>query len=126
MLYLWDIRSIASHNYWYDWDVTESWSVAQAQYDYFSDPENGYIYGEVIVISDTDDIAAVLEENNIQKGDLMYWSEGSDDEIHHATMISSVDDTIKYTGNTMTRFDKALEESLGNETVYIVCLRDNF
>ena len=49
-------------------------------------------------------------------------------EVHHATIITSVDDnSINYAGNTNTRFDYPLAESFrepGNETVFIVHIDD--
>ena len=123
--HLWDIKSIISHNYWYDWDVSESWRLAQKQYDYFSNEDNGFINGEVIKISNVDDISNAIKENDIKKGDLLYWSSDSGKSVHHATMISSVtEEDILYTGNTSSRFDASLSKALKSETVLIVRIND--
>ena len=120
-----DIRSIISSNYWYDWDITEAWRLAQQQYDYFSDKDNGFINGEVIRISNVDEISNVIKENDIKIGDLLYWSSDSGESVHHATMISRINnDDILFTGNTSSQFDASLKEKLQNETVLIVRIND--
>ncbi len=116
---------IFSTNTWYEWNVTFTWSVVQDQYNYFSNPDNGYILGEVIVISSIEEISEAIETHNIQKGDLLYWSEGSEDELEHSTMISKIEDgMIYFTANTMTRFDQRLDSKLGTDTVYIIRIKD--
>lgn len=119
--HLWDIRSVISSNYWYDWDITDTWRLAKNQYYYFADPENGFINGSTIKITDIADIADVVKNYNIQQGDLLYWSSADADDIYHATIISKVDDEmIYYAGNTQRQFDQSLADSLGNSTVYII------
>lgn len=52
-----------------------------------------------------------------------------DGEVHHATIISKVSDKmIFYSGNTVRRYNYALEKSFqdGAEGVYIVRLNDCF
>jgi len=123
--HLWNILSVVSSNYWYDWDITEAWRLAQKQYEYFSNKDNGFINGEVIKISNVDEISNVIKEKDIKKGDLLYWSSDSGETVHHATMISSVtEDDILYTGNTSSRFDASLSKALKNETVLIVRIND--
>ena len=108
------------------WDITSAWSMAQDQFDYFRDESNGYINGEVITITSKEQIQEVIDNGGIQKGDLLYWNNsGKDNKVHHATMISNVTkDDIKYTGNTATRFNSSLAENMGDETIYIVRIRD--
>ncbi len=72
-------------------------------------------------------IVDALSNNNIQVGDLLYFGELDENGIpviHHATIITSVgDDTIKYAGNTVSRFDYQLIDSLmssDNEVAFIV------
>lgn len=62
----------------------------------------------------------------INKGDLMYFVENN--EVHHATIISSVGDgEIRFSGNTRRRFDYKLSDVFGdNEYVYIIRLKDNY
>lgn len=49
--------------------------MANEQYKYFSDPKNGYINGDVIVINNSDEYEEALsnKEQQIQEGDLLFW-----------------------------------------------------
>ncbi len=120
--HLLDIRSTVSSNYWYDWDITGAWRLAKEQYNFFSDPDNGYINGDVIEIKNVDDIPHILDNYDIQKGDLLYWSHGDEDDISHASMISNIkDNMILYTANTRSRFDYRVDKSFASySAIYIV------
>lgn len=119
----------ASGNYfveYYDWeDTTEPWRLAKGQFNYFSNPDNGYINGEVLTITSAGEMYEILKTENIQKGDLMYFF--SDEGVHHATIISDIGKQgILYSGNTSRRFDYPLINALenGEKGVYIVRMND--
>jgi RHS repeat-associated protein len=107
-----------------EYDFTSTWSVARSQYEFFSNPDNGYIRGEVIEIRRVSQIANTAKYFGIKPGDLMYFA--SKDGVHHATMITKVTNTeIFFTAHTNNRKDYALGEALGDERVYIVRIRDD-
>jgi cell wall-associated NlpC family hydrolase len=99
--------------------------LARKQYQYFSNPSNGYINGEVIIISSSEDIANYAANGGIQPGDLLYFAPDGET-VHHATIITKVDNNkIYYAGHTNSAFDKPLSEGIGNDTVFIVRIRDD-
>lgn len=125
----------------YDWDVgsiskidengepipVQPWSEAAAQYEYFLGTK------DPIIIENKNDnastkaaIVEALSNNNIQAGDLLYFVKNDKGilVIHHATIITSVgEDTIKFAGNTNSRFDYSLAESFNGsdeKMVFIV------
>jgi RHS repeat-associated protein len=105
--------------------VSSSWNNANAHYNYFSNPANGFINGSILVVNSSN-ITQMLRDNIIQTGDLLYWSSDGGNSMHHATIISSVSSTdIFYSGNTSSRFDHSLRGAIGSGTVYIVRLRDD-
>ncbi len=106
------------------WDVSAPWRLAQDQYDYFSDPQNGYINGDTIEINSVGEIEDVVSNNNVQKGDLMYFVDEKGN-VHHATMISKVENgMIYFTGNTKRRFNMPLKDALDGDSVIIVRIND--
>ena len=36
-------KSYVSHNYRYDWNISEPWRLVTSHYQFFSDPSNGYM-----------------------------------------------------------------------------------
>ena len=103
--------------------VSDTWNNANAQYNYFKKFQC-YINGEVLEIN-KDNMAQILKDNNIQMGDLLYWSRDGGNSMFHATIISMVTgDGIYYAGNTSSRFDHPLIDAIGNQTVYIIRLND--
>ena len=125
-------RILGDNAYYNDTDknhdvlLSDTWNNAKAQYKYFSNPENGYINGEVIHIKSQDDIIKVAREGGIQTGDLLYWDRNGKG-ITHATIISDVtDEDILFAGNSRSRFDAALSEVLNDYKggVYIIRIKD--
>ena len=116
-----------------DIDVGEPWRKAHTQYEYFSNPANGYINGDVVTITSAADIPSVLaqceaEGKPVQVGDLMYFTPNGEggDGTHHASIISTVNSQeIKYAAHTDEKFDELLsDKQLKEEEVCIIRLHD--
>ena len=126
---------------WFTYDYSLSWSMASKQYEYFSNPENGYINSSEIIIENesvtqlnngalkitsAEGIKAVASEGNVQIGDLVYFI-NEVGTVHHAAIVSNVEDgDIKYAGNTKRRFDASLSATIGPDGEYgVVIVRIN-
>jgi hypothetical protein len=108
-----------------DWDVTSTWSVAQDNYQYFRDPNNGFINGQPLVFK-INDLTYYANSGGIRTGDLLYFSNDGGQTVHHATIVSAVGGgTISYTGHTDPRIDWNLRESLGTETAIVIRINDS-
>lgn len=114
-----------------------TWSAAQDQYDYFSDPKNGYINSkaDITTVNSVSSQGANGVKNRIaqaaqtvEPGDLVYWVD--DNRVHHATIVTDVKDgEIMITGNTDAYVDEPLSERMAAEenadqSVRIVHLKD--
>ncbi len=111
-----------------DMSMSVTWSSASDQFKYFSDPNNGYINGDVTCVVTEEDLKRV---SGVQVGDLIYWDKYEDDgnldeRIDHATIVSYVDENgnIYYAGNSEQRFEYKLSDGLSYGTAYIVRLND--
>lgn len=107
------------------------WSAAKNQYDYFSNPKNGYSNGTIDIGSydrkNSDNTKRDIQQaaQTVQPGDLLYWDDG--DGVHHATIVTKVENGhIYYSGNTDSKKDADLEQAMkGNgESIHIVKLKD--
>ena len=104
----------------YNWSSSDAWRLANEQYLYFSNPENGYINGEVIIISSADGISSVANNGGVQPGDLLYFSRDGIT-AHHATIITKVENGMIFFGaHTSPQFDCPLSEKIGSETIFII------
>jgi len=107
-----------------EYDFTAAWASASKQYEYFSNPANGYINGDVIVISNVNQIANAAKNMGIQPGDLMYFV--GENGVHHSTMITRITNTeIYYAGHTNNWDYRELSLGLGSERVFIVRIKDD-
>jgi RHS repeat-associated core domain len=129
--YSWNIISLfGGYKYNYSWDVAATWRKAHEQYKYFSNAGNGYIDGDIIILSASyiKAFPFILKNFGIQKGDLLYWSKDGGQTAYHATIISSViADDILYAGHTSDVFDKSLREHkdfLSSHVVFVVKLKN--
>ena len=119
----------------YTW--SNPWGAARDQYEYFSDPKNGYANGTIDIgsynknnTSDTERVESDIQEaaQTVQPGDLLYWDDG--DGVHHATIVTKVKDgEIYYSGNTNAPAggpsqDVSMKETMGDngESVHILSL----
>lgn len=104
--------------------LSSSWNVAPEQYDYSSDPKNGYINGDVIKISSYEELQEALDTYNVQMGDLLYWVQQNDGRPDHATIISDVkENKLYFAGNTSARFDKEVTADYFLEYQYFYIVR---
>ena len=122
----WDLRSAINSQYWYDWDVSEAWRLAKAQFEFFSNPDNGFMEGEVLQIWSVEGMEYNVQYNNIQIGDLMYFADRENMEIYHATIISKVENgKIYFAGHTSNRYEQDLSNYLDEEMVFVVRIRND-
>ena len=108
-----------SQNYRYNWDVGPAWSLAQNQFDYFSNlPGNSSFR-----LDSSEDIHNFICSQGVKPGDLLYFA--NENGVHHATIITKVDDQmIYYAGHTRSQFDEPLGPHMGSDFVYIVKISD--
>jgi len=106
--------------------VSSSWNSANAQFNYFSNPRNGFINGDPILIDRNTDLEQLLRENNVQVGDLLYWRCNRRGRMTHAGIISRVTDTgLYFAANTTDRLDRDVLLGIGdNQTLRLVLLND--
>lgn len=116
------VPTFYTENYYF----SPEWVRAYQQYKYFSNLENGYTAEKSIVIKPGSDTSKIIEEYDIQKGDLLYWAGEDGKTVHHATIISNVDDDILFAGHTNPAFDYKLSEYQKNETVIVVKMRNYY
>jgi RHS repeat-associated protein len=96
--------------------VTTTWVNAEAQFNHFSNPDNGFINGNVITIN-RDNYSMILDHLRvlrIQAGDLLFMDTRGTG-IHHATIISSISrGNILLAGNSADWFDESLRDLIAN------------
>ena len=105
--------------------VTPTWNNAQAHFEYFSNPDNGYINGPAIT-----NVNSSYRNSSIQPGDLLYMDLDGDGVIDHAVMVTRVgpNGEIQYSGNTIERTDWELEDvfrQFPDADIKIVKLKDS-
>ena len=105
--------------------LSDTWNAANAQFNFFSNPDNGFINGRVLTITNTSILELIIRYGNIQVGDLVYFSDDGGQSMFHAAIVSSVSATEIYlAGNTNDWLDEALSPRIRDRTIYIVRLRD--
>ncbi|GMO38584.1 MAG: hypothetical protein Ta2B_18160 [Termitinemataceae bacterium] len=108
----------------YKFDVGRAWAKADVQFDFFSNPHNGYINGDVLSVSSTEDMNNAIKDGGVKPGDLLYFRAG-DGEMH-ATMITKVaNDEIHYSANTKSRNDEKLSKHFNAEKIFIIRIKDD-
>lgn len=114
-----------------DYIFSGTWTFANDQFLYFSNPQNGYINGQPILIrkKNREDIVNAIRQG-VQLGDLLYWDFQNDGRIDHASMITGIQDQdILYGAHSMSRAYGSLYNALSsNESdarAYIIKIRDN-
>lgn len=106
-------------------NVSEVWCLANKQYKYFSNPDNGYINGDVLKFK-SPEIAYYANNGGIQAGDLLYFAGENGDNPHHATIVTKVEGgDIFYAGHTNERFDYSLTSANSNEYFFVIRLFDD-
>ena len=105
------------------------WSVANSQYLYFSNIENGYVQ-EVITLQGTkDEVKTQLAKlsGKVKAGDLLYWDFENDGTYNHATIITGINDKneLLYSGHTKPRNNYSVIDSYEPENkITIVIMKD--
>jgi len=108
-----------------EFDVGEVWRLAKSQYEYFSNPQNGYINGEVLKFR-ASEIEYYANNGGIQTGDLLYFAGTDGNNLHHATIVTKVENgDIFYAGHTNERFDYSLTGANSNEWFFVIRLFDD-
>lgn len=93
-------------------DMSPSWCNASDSYEYFSDPDNGYMKGDVLTINSIDELNNAVQNANIQTGDLLYL-QNSDEGVHHAMMLTQIQDgTISYSAHSNDRINSPINSKL--------------
>jgi hypothetical protein len=130
--WIWDIEAAGKYimsgfndQYFYDWNITLTWSEAPNQFAYFSDPSNGYINGEVLTISSARDVKKAANNGGIQRGDIMYFAGKDGDDPHHAVIVTKVENgEIYFAGHTNPQQYAELSKLIGNEQVKVIRIRN--
>jgi len=108
--------------------LSRSWNHSRSQFNFFSNPANGFINGYPIRVNGVTDIQRVLANYNIQVGDLMFMDIHGRGVGHSAIVSDVLGHDIIYSQNTSDRFDVRLSDLLWNRpyiTIFIVRLNDN-
>ena len=115
-----------------EYKFTDAWCNAKSQFEYFSDPTNGYINGEVIKIDQCNEetIEKAIEENNIQPGDLLYFANSDTGNVSHSTMVSSIDNNmLHYAAHSNSYVAKSVMDAdkfqSGEQYLYVVRIKDD-
>lgn len=116
-------------------EVGKSWRLAQELYDYYNS-DLPYRRGEVLFIDNPSNIEGIIalaksEGTPIEAGDLLLMAPKGQGErnISHATVISSVTDTmISYTAHTDDCLDRPLTQAFDpvEHDCFIIRLRDSW
>ncbi len=118
-------------------DTTNAWTVASDQFDYISDPSNGFTsksvvnvygnrqYGQNTTKVSYSDLSSQISSLGIQAGDAMY-SYNEAEGVHHASIVLKVKDgKMYYSANSLNRYDNDFAYGLrDNDGVLIVRIND--
>jgi hypothetical protein len=106
---------------WAKGEYSEVWTVAEKHYDYFSNPKNGFINGDVITINSNKEIKDVADNMGVQIGDLLYLVRKDEAEPYHLAIITKIDNgEIYYSGMTNSRSDAPLSKHKAEEEKALV------
>ena len=116
-------KSYVSHNYRYDWNISEPWRLVTSHYQFFSDPSNGYMWLDVLSIKNKYNIPGVAANGQIQPGDLIYFF--SNGEPYHVAIITKIENgDIYYAAHTTDGYDRSLSLNLGSDEARIIRIRN--
>lgn len=121
----WHYNGINSHS---DEVCTPQWSSVRSQYDYFSNPDNGYVDGDVLEIESYEEMQLYVNSEQMRGGDLLYW-ESADEGIHHSTMVTGFNQNgeILYSGHSIDRINQPVIQdrfTVDNQTLRVVRIND--
>ena len=118
------LKKLFHPKYEYDWDISESWRLAAPQYEYL---KNSGLVRDEITIKPEDDMQKLIEDYNIQIGDIMYFAD-SDGEPNHAVIITKIEEgMIYYSAHTESRMDQAVSYAFetGTEQLIVLTIYDD-
>jgi hypothetical protein len=105
-------------------DWTATWGAVSAQYEYFSNPKNGYS-NSIVDIKSAIDVSNAARSGSVQLGDLVYWFKSEESLPHHAAIVSDIaENEIYYAAHTNDWARKELSMKIGDERVQIVHIND--
>jgi hypothetical protein len=126
---VWTFAIFRNHNtvykYDYYWNVSDAWGHLPDFENYL---ETSNLSVEKVTITDVGSISNLIEQYNIQKGDIMLLDKTGSGVPYHATIISSVEGgEIKYAAHTKSRFDENVDaffKDYKNSCVYVYVMND--
>jgi hypothetical protein len=109
------------------YEVSESWSVANTQYEYFikSDYAIEVIQIDNKIAFDSTNLKNKISEYGIQLGDMIMMDLEGDGYINHATIINDVTDTLLYAAHTSDQWNENFKNVWGRYpdcVMYVICL----
>jgi hypothetical protein len=110
----------------FDYDVGPAWRLVNEFFSFLSNPDNGYINGDVITISSAKEMQEAVISSGVQIGDVIFFSGKNGDNPHHAGIITKIEDgVIFYSAHTVNRNDMELTGFLEKEKVVIIKIKDD-
>jgi len=104
------------NNFFVERDMTAAWAQPQAQYEYFSNVKNHYTESDPIIFDKSTNISGFI--NDVKVGDLLFWGSDYKGSVHHATMITKIENgDIWYSGHTKNRIDASVKKALSQKDV---------
>jgi hypothetical protein len=109
------------------YEVSSTWSLAVDQYEYFAESDycTSIIRITSEIVSSDEKLNNLVNNQGIQKGDLLMMDFEGDGIIDHSTIINDVTDTLLYAGHTKNRFNKDFRTAWEDNpdcVMYVICL----
>ena len=103
---------------YYAWEWKESWSVASSNFNYLTN----VLTLKSVKASNPEELANVVQENNVQIGDVMYFENGSG--IHHAAIITKIENGKVYISQHSSAVckDREIDDTIPDSCYYIVLM----
>jgi hypothetical protein len=115
---------VGSSAYYERPEWSPAWAAVSNQYEYFTDPKNGYSNSSAIVKTPAD-VSKAVKNGSVELGDLLYWFADGHERPHHAGIVSGiVNGEIHYAAHTKNHRYQPLSEVLGDERISIVHIND--
>jgi hypothetical protein len=109
----------------FEYNVAPAWRLVDDLYAMLTNPENGYINGDVLKISSAEEMNAAVLTRAVQIGDVMFFAGQDGNDPHHAAIITKIDEgKIFFSAHTNNQDDRELTSYLNKEAVLIIRIRD--